>query len=100
MVGLIPDLGRIQCKQIHFEHDSQPDVYADYWSLQDILTNELVAYSYLRFQLNVHKIQTIVDSLYDSIYNDKLDYMDLFDIPAIKKNIWGVILKILTIIYY
>jgi hypothetical protein len=57
MVGLIPDLGRIPCKQIHFEQDSQPDVYADYWSLQDILTNEFVAYSYLRFQLNVHKFK-------------------------------------------
>jgi hypothetical protein len=35
--------------------------------------------------------KTIVDSLYDSIYNYKLDYMDLFDIPAIKKTFGGYI---------
>ena len=37
--------------------------------------------------------KTIVDSLYYSINTDKLDYMDLFDIPAIKKKHLGGYIK-------
>lgn len=37
--------------------------------------------------------KTIVDSLYYIINTDKLDYMDLFDIPEIKKKHLGGYIK-------